>query len=277
MEQLNITVNGKDYELQIKPSANLLDVIREDLGLTGTKEGCGVGECGSCTVIVDGITVNACLMLAMEAQGSRVTTIEGLADGEKLHPIQQAFVDVGGLQCGFCTPGMILSTKALLDENDSPTDEEIRKGLEGNFCRCTGYTKIIESVRTAANMLKGGGKDMEEYAVIGKRVPRIDSREKVMGQAKYAADYSLPGMLWCKIARSPFAHARILNIDTGKAERLPGVKAVITGKDFGGWTWGFMATTRDESPLASIRSGTSMKALRQWPRRTRQQPKRPVN
>jgi carbon-monoxide dehydrogenase small subunit len=156
MEQLNITVNGKDYELQIKPSATLLDVIREDLGLTGTKEGCGVGECGSCTVIVDGITVNACLMLAMEAQSSRVTTIEGLADGEKLHPIQQAFVDVGGLQCGFCTPGMILSTKALLDENDSPTDEEIRKGLEGNFCRCTGYTKIIESVRTAANMLKGG-------------------------------------------------------------------------------------------------------------------------
>ena len=138
------------------PRPTLLDVIREDLGLTGTKEGCGVGECGSCTVIVDGITVNACLMLAMEAQGSRVTTIEGLADGEKLHPIQQAFVDVGGLQCGFCTPGMILSTKALLDENDSPTDEEIRKGLEGNFCRCTGYTKIIESVRTAANMLKGG-------------------------------------------------------------------------------------------------------------------------
>jgi carbon-monoxide dehydrogenase small subunit len=156
MEQLNITVNGKDYELQIKPSANLLDVIREDLGLTGTKEGCGIGECGACTVIVDGITVNACLMLAMEAQGSRITTIEGLADGEKLHPIQQAFMDVGGLQCGFCTPGMILSTKVLLDATKSPTDEEIKKGLEGNFCRCTGYTKIIESVRTAANMLKEG-------------------------------------------------------------------------------------------------------------------------
>jgi carbon-monoxide dehydrogenase small subunit len=156
MEQLNITVNGKDYELQIKPSANLLDVIREDLGLTGTKEGCGIGECGACTVIVDGITVNACLMLAMEAQGSRITTIEGLADGEKLHPIQQAFMDVGGLQCGFCTPGMILSTKVLLDATKNPTDEEIKKGLEGNFCRCTGYTKIIESVRTAANMLKEG-------------------------------------------------------------------------------------------------------------------------
>jgi aerobic carbon-monoxide dehydrogenase small subunit len=156
MEQLNITVNGKEYELQVEPSATLLDVIREDLGLTGAKEGCGVGECGSCTVIVDEKTVNACLMLAIEAQGSRITTIEGLADGGKLHPIQQAFVDIGGLQCGFCTPGMILSTKALLDGNESPTDEEIKKGLEGNFCRCTGYTKIIESVRTAARMLKGG-------------------------------------------------------------------------------------------------------------------------
>jgi aerobic carbon-monoxide dehydrogenase small subunit len=156
MEQLNITVNGKEYELQIMPSATLLDVIREDLGLTGAKEGCGIGECGSCTVIVDGITVNACLMLAIEAHGSQITTIEGLADGEKLHPIQQAFVDIGGLQCGFCTPGMILSAKALLDANESPTDEEIKKGLEGNFCRCTGYTKIIESVRAAAHMLKGG-------------------------------------------------------------------------------------------------------------------------
>lgn len=156
MEQLNITVNGKEYELQVEPSATLLDVIREDLGLTGAKEGCGVGECGSCTVIVDEKTVNACLMLAIEAQGSRITTIEGLADGGKLHPIQQAFVDIGGLQCGFCTPGMILSTKALLDGNESPNDEEIKKGLEGNFCRCTGYTKIIESVRTAARMLKGG-------------------------------------------------------------------------------------------------------------------------
>jgi carbon-monoxide dehydrogenase small subunit len=156
MEKLIITVNGKEYELQIEPSATLLDVIREDLGLTGAKEGCGIGECGACTVIVDGITVNACLMLAMEAQGSQITTIEGLADGEKLHPIQQAFMDVGGLQCGLCTPGMILSTKALLDATKSPTNEEIKKGLEGNFCRCTGYTKIIESVRAAVHLLKEG-------------------------------------------------------------------------------------------------------------------------
>jgi aerobic carbon-monoxide dehydrogenase small subunit len=155
MERIALTVNGKHYELQVKSWATLLEVIRDDLGLTGTKEGCGVGECGACTVIMDGKAVNACLILAAEAQGKHITTIEGLADGEVLHPIQQAFLEIGGLQCGFCTPGMILSTKVLLDGNKEPTDEEIRKGLEGNFCRCTGYTKIIESVKVAAQMIKG--------------------------------------------------------------------------------------------------------------------------
>jgi aerobic carbon-monoxide dehydrogenase small subunit len=154
MKEITINVNDIDYKLQVKPSATLLDVIREDLGLTGAKEGCGEGECGACTVLMDGKAVNACLILAVEANGRAITTIEGLADGEVLHPIQQAFVDVGGLQCGFCTPGMILSTKALLDKNQNPTDEEIRKGLEGNFCRCTGYTKIIESVKVAAQKMK---------------------------------------------------------------------------------------------------------------------------
>lgn len=155
MDQITISVNGKECELQIKPWATLLDVIREDLGLTGTKEGCGMGECGACTVIMDGQIVNACLILAVEANGKTITTIEGLSNGEELHPIQQAFVEIGGLQCGFCTPGMVLSTKALLDRNQDPTDEEIKKGLEGNFCRCTGYTKIIESVKDAARKLRG--------------------------------------------------------------------------------------------------------------------------
>jgi carbon-monoxide dehydrogenase small subunit len=155
MEQIRLNVNGKDYEVQVKPSATLLDVIREDLALTGTKEGCGVGECGACTVIMEDKAVNACIMLAIEANGKSITTIEGLADGEKLHPIQEAFVEVGGLQCGFCTPGMILSTKVLLDRNKTPTDQEIRKGLEGNFCRCTGYTKIVESVKVAAQKMRG--------------------------------------------------------------------------------------------------------------------------
>jgi aerobic carbon-monoxide dehydrogenase small subunit len=155
MEQIRLNVNGRDYELEVKPSATLLDVIREDLALTGTKEGCGVGECGACTVIMEDKAVNACIMLAIEANGKSITTIEGLADGEKLHPIQEAFVEVGGLQCGFCTPGMILSTKVLLDKNKTPTDQEIRKGLEGNFCRCTGYTKIVESVKVAAQKMRG--------------------------------------------------------------------------------------------------------------------------
>ena len=155
MKQVKIEINGETHQFTVKPSATLLDIIREDLGLTGAKEGCGEGECGACTVLMDGLAVNACLILAVEADGKQITTIEGLANGSELHPIQQAFVDIGGMQCGFCTPGMILSTKALLDKNQNPTDDEIKKGLEGNFCRCTGYTKIIESVRVAAQKMRG--------------------------------------------------------------------------------------------------------------------------
>lgn len=154
MKQIKMTVNGKIHELQVKPWATLLEILRDELGLTGTKEGCGLGECGACTVIMDGKTVNSCLVLAPEADGKEIITIEGLAQGDKLHPIQEAFMEQGGLQCGFCTPGIILSTKTLLDENPKPTDEEIRRGIAGNFCRCTGYTKIFESVKAAAQ--KGG-------------------------------------------------------------------------------------------------------------------------
>lgn len=154
MKTVRFTVNKKAYTVKIKESATLLDVLREELGLTGTKEGCGVGECGACTVIMDNQAVNACIVLAAEANGKEITTIEGLSDGDKLHPIQQAFVDVGGLQCGFCTPGMILSAKVLLDNNKEPSDDDIRRGLSGNFCRCTGYTKIFESVRAAAQKMK---------------------------------------------------------------------------------------------------------------------------
>jgi carbon-monoxide dehydrogenase small subunit len=154
MKQIKVTVNGILHELSVQPWETLLDVIREHLGLTGTKEGCGLGECGACTVIMDGKTVNSCLVLAVEADNRVITTIEGLANGDKLHPIQEAFVKCGGLQCGFCTPGMIMSAKALLEEIPSPDDEEIRKGIAGNFCRCTGYTKIIESVKMAAENMR---------------------------------------------------------------------------------------------------------------------------
>jgi carbon-monoxide dehydrogenase small subunit len=154
LKELNLTVNGKPYRLSVPPWRTLLEVIREDLGLTGTKEGCGLGECGACTVLVDGKAVNSCLVLATEADGREITTIEGLAQGDKLHPIQQAFVDRGGLQCGFCTPGMIMAAKALLDKNPTPTEEEIKKGIAGNLCRCTGYAKIIESIRAAAKNME---------------------------------------------------------------------------------------------------------------------------
>lgn len=150
-----LTVNGKSYELSVFPWRTLLEVIREDLGLTGTKEGCHLGECGACTVIMDGKTVNSCLVLATEADGKQVTTIEGLADGDKLHPVQQAFIDHGGLQCGFCTPGMIMSAKVLLDEKPDPSEEEIKRAIAGNMCRCTGYTKIIESIKAAAGNVEG--------------------------------------------------------------------------------------------------------------------------
>jgi carbon-monoxide dehydrogenase small subunit len=156
VKQIRLIVNGKPYELSVMPWRTLLEVMRDDLGLTGTKEGCGLGECGACTVIVDGRTVNSCLVLAAEANEKQITTIEGLAEGDKLHPVQQAFVDHGGLQCGFCTPGMIMSATALLDENPNPSDEEIRRGIAGNLCRCTGYTKIFESIKAAAE--NRGGK-----------------------------------------------------------------------------------------------------------------------
>jgi carbon-monoxide dehydrogenase small subunit len=156
MKGIKFVLNGKSYELKIQPWRTLLEVIREDLKLTGTKEGCGQGECGSCAVIMGGKTVNSCLVPAMEADGQEIITIEGLADGEDLHPIQDAFVEHAGMQCGFCTSGMIISAKSLLDRNPDPSLEEIKEGIAGNFCRCTGYTKIVESISAAAEMMKGG-------------------------------------------------------------------------------------------------------------------------
>jgi carbon-monoxide dehydrogenase small subunit len=154
MKNIKFVLNGKNYELKVKPWQTLLELIREDLNLTGAKEGCGQGECGSCTVIMNGKTVNSCLVPAVEADGQEILTIEGLSDNGRLHPIQEAFVSHSGMQCGFCTPGMIMSAKALLDSNPHPTEAEIRESISGNFCRCTGYTKIIESISAAADLMK---------------------------------------------------------------------------------------------------------------------------
>ena len=147
MKQLiELKVNGEPYEVAVDSRRTLLEVLRDYLGLTGTKKGCDEGDCGCCTVLMDGKAVPSCLVLAIEAAGKDIVTIEGLASGGQLHPLQEAFVNYGALQCGFCTPGMILSAKALLDENPKPTEEEIRRAIAGNLCRCTGYIKIIEAI-----------------------------------------------------------------------------------------------------------------------------------
>ena len=147
MEQkIRLKINGKSHEVLVKASETLLDVIRDRIGLTGTKKGCDVGDCGSCTVLIDGVPVSSCLVLAVDARDKEITTIEGLANGENLHPIQKVFVEHGAVQCGFCTPAMILAAKALLDENPRPSREEIRDALSGNLCRCTGYQKIVDAI-----------------------------------------------------------------------------------------------------------------------------------
>ena len=147
---IRLTVNGVPHEIEVPTYRTLLDCLRNDVGLTGSKEGCGVGVCGACTVLLDGKMISSCIALAVFADGHEVTTVEGIAEDERLHPVQQAFVDAGGFQCGICTPGQVVSAKALLDANPSPSDDEIREWMVGNLCRCTGYYKIIESIRTAA-------------------------------------------------------------------------------------------------------------------------------
>ena len=151
---ISMLVNGESVVREVSVNRTLLSILREDLGLTGAKEGCGIGECGACTVIMNGRTVNACMVLAPKADGATITTIEGLSCGEQLHPLQEAFVEKGAVQCGFCTPGMILSAKALLDKNPSPSRLEIREGISGNLCRCTGYQQIVDAIELTANRMQ---------------------------------------------------------------------------------------------------------------------------
>ncbi len=160
---INFTVNGDDYSLAVDPWRTLNELLREDLNLTGTKLGCGTGDCGACTVMVDGRTVSSCLTLAVSINGKSVTTVEGLApSGEELHPIQEAFIKTGAIQCGFCTAGMELSALHLLNNNPEPTEKEIRSGLSGNLCRCTGYNQIVEAISVAAEQIRDSEPEKEE-------------------------------------------------------------------------------------------------------------------
>ena len=155
---IELNVNGEPYELAVEPQTTLLETLREHLGLTGTKDACGTGECGTCTVLLEGRPILSCLTLAVDCQKQSILTIEGLSEGPELTPVQQAFHEYGAIQCGFCTPGMVLSVTALLEENPKPTEEEIAKALEGHLCRCTGYNKIMEAVNIAAERM---GSEME--------------------------------------------------------------------------------------------------------------------
>lgn len=159
--KIKVTVNGEEYHREVRPDRRLLDFLRDDLGFTGVKEGCGVGECGSCTVLIDGESHLSCLTYVPQVDGSEITTIEGLEEKGELHPLQEAFVETGGVQCGFCTPGFIMVGLELLSKNPDPTREEIRKGIEGNICRCTGYSKIVDAIELAGEKLREEGKKVE--------------------------------------------------------------------------------------------------------------------
>ena len=230
--QLALKVNGNGHQLLVHPQQTLLGVLRDDLRLTGTKQGCEDGSCGTCTVTLNGAMVRACRVPLDRVQGKEVLTIEGLGTPEQLHPLQEAFITFDAVQCGFCTPGVIMAAKALLDRNPAPTREQIAKALGSNLCRCTGYNSILEAVARAADL--GRGIPFPEPRVAGEALRRLDAQNKVLGAALYAADLNMPGMLHGAILRSPHFHAEILDIDDSEARTLPGVVTVVTARDVPG-------------------------------------------
>jgi len=233
-QTFNLTVNGSPYQVEAEPKSFLMDVLRDQLHLTGTKDGCGTGHCGSCTVIQDGEAVRSCIVQMRRADEADITTIEGLENGQ-LDPIQQAYIDQGATQCGFCTPGFIMATKALLDKTPNPTLEQIYDGHRWNICRCTGYNAIIRAIQQAA------GQDVpplpqvkQPLNAISQPLPRPDAVEKVTGQGIYADDLYLEGMLHAKVLRSSQPHARLLKVNTERAKAMSGVVAVLTAQDIPG-------------------------------------------
>ena len=260
---VHLTVNGEPRALAVAPATTLLSALRHQLELTGTKRACGTGDCGACTVLVDGDPVNSCLMLAAAADGKQITTIEGMASKGDLHPLQKAFVKHGALQCGFCTSGMLMSAKALLDHHPHPDRDEIKEALSGNLCRCAAYPRIIRAVETCqefegqkldtAPHEQGERDQVRDHAIVGHGVTRYDAPDKVTGRAKYTADIRLPGMIHGKILGSPIAHGLITRLDVSKARALPGVLAVLTGADVPDTWYGVSPAREDEQILAKDR------------------------
>jgi aldehyde oxidoreductase len=235
---VEMTVNGKEVKAKVTSSKTLLRYLRDDMGLMGTKDGCSNGHCGACSVIIDGKLTRSCLVKVIRLEGAKIETIEGLAADGNLDPIQQAFIDAGAVQCGFCTAGMIMSTKALLDTNPSPTTDEIKKHLtqNRNLCRCTGYVNIVKAVQLAAERRSGKSIHEDIAANSEPQHPIMDNiaNQVVMGSMQYADDLKMEGMLYGKVLWSAHPHAEIIHVDTSEAEALPGVRAVITAKDIPG-------------------------------------------
>jgi len=240
MSRLQMNVNGTAVALDVPESRFLSEVLREDLGLTGTKIGCNEAECGICTVLVDGTPVVSCTYPAFKARDADVETIEGLSTDERLHPLQQAFLDHGAVQCGICTSGLIMTSKALLDEKQAAgealNDADIKIALKDTYCRCTGYQSVINAIKQAS------GQDVPPYipatdtagSEVGRPQPNPDALAKIRGQAKFTDDYQFAGMLYARTLRAGLPHARIISIDTSAASALAGVRAVLTHEDVPG-------------------------------------------
>jgi CO/xanthine dehydrogenase Mo-binding subunit/aerobic-type carbon monoxide dehydrogenase small subunit (CoxS/CutS family) len=234
MAEICLAVNGGEVCVPLRREASLLDLLREDLGLTGAKAGCLEGECGACAVWLDGRLVNSCLVPGGRAEGAAVTTVEGLAAAEALHPVQEAFIQAGAVQCGICIPGMVMGVAALLERNPTPTRAEAQAWLCGHLCRCTGYTKILDAVELAARLLREGGASPRAGGGMGRPAARVDAEAKVRGAALYADDYQPPGSLHLRVVRSPHAYAEVLGVDATAARALPGVVCVLTAADVPG-------------------------------------------
>lgn len=238
LHETEFTLNGETIKAAVDGRRSLLRYLRDDLGLIGTKDGCSSGDCGSCVVLVDGKPVDACLYLMRRTNGVSIETIDGLAEPDgTLHPIQAAFLERGAVQCGFCIPGMIMSTKALLDAHPSPTGDEIRAGLKDNICRCTGFQPIFDAVQRAADWVREPETYDEwapTYGPMGTSAALVDGLESVQGSLLYADDLVTAGMLHGKVVWSEHPYARILRIDTSRAAEAPGVQRVITAEDVPG-------------------------------------------
>jgi 4-hydroxybenzoyl-CoA reductase subunit alpha len=248
-EVLTLTVNGTAHTVLVKPGERLVDVLREKLMLTGTKMGCEQGSCGACTVLANGEAIQSCITPALRMQGANITTIEGISQNGVPNGLQQKFVQHGAIQCGYCTPGMILTTMNFLEENPKPTEDEIREAISGNLCRCTGYQKIVDAIHAYAHGEEAAGSSEEKFGMVGHGKPYIEAERKVKGAADYADDIPVKNALYVKFLRSTHAHAVIESIDTAKAHTMPGVKAVITGKELP-VSFGVLPISQDETAMA---------------------------